>query len=74
VYLRPYQNRFLKNLSQVYEIFIFTASNHEYAQKIIDLLDPKCEFIDGIIDRRYCLKMKNKFQVKDLRIIKNREL
>ena len=38
------------------------------------MLDPNNDFIDGIIDRRYCLKMKNKFQIKDLRIVQNRDL
>lgn len=61
-------------MSQIYEIYIFTASTLYYAKSIIDFLDPGNKYISGILDRTKCLKTKNGFFIKDLRIIKNREL
>lgn len=61
-------------MSRHYEIFIFTASKTEYAEQIANIIDPAKVFIDGIIDRKYCLKMDNNLLVKDLRIIRNRDI
>ena len=38
--VRPYAQQFLQNMAKEYEIIIFTASNPDYANKIIDYLDP----------------------------------
>lgn len=44
VKIRPFARDFLKNLSQFFELVIFTAALKEYADKVIDYLDP-CGFI-----------------------------
>jgi CTD small phosphatase-like protein 2 len=61
-------------MSKIFEVYIFTASNQYYAKSIIDFLDPEAKYISGILDRTKCLKTKNGFFIKDLRIIKNREM
>lgn len=45
-----------------------------YAEAIIKFLDPGSKYISGILDRAKCLKTKNGFFIKDLRIVSNRDL
>ena len=61
-------------MSQFYEIYIFTASSFNYAIAISKLLDSKEKYIAGILSRENCMVTKNGFYIKDLRMIKNREL
>ena len=72
--IRPHCTEFLQKISNYYEIFIFTASAHPYAEAIVDLLDPNKLYIDGILSREHCLQTKHGCYIKDLRIIKNRDL
>ena len=48
VKLRPFLKEFLERLSKIFELVIFTASIKEYADKVIDYIDP-----DGYIKRRF---------------------
>lgn len=66
--------KFLKVVSKYYQIYIFTASTYAYANVIVNYLDPKGEFIAGILDRSYCKEVNKGTFIKDLRIIKNREM
>lgn len=61
-------------MSLFYEIYIFTASAINYAEKIVAFLDPEKKNIQGILGRDHCLQTKNGFFIKDLRIIKDRDL
>lgn len=72
--IRPYCREFLKKMKEHYEIIIFTASTAGYAETIIKELDPQRKYISYILDRNFCLETKNGFYIKDLRIIKNRQL
>lgn len=72
--VRPYCLEFLKKLSQFYEIVIFTASMSNYAHAIVNFLDPYHQYISEVLTRSSCIRSKNGFFIKDLRIIKNREL
>ena len=45
--VRPYVYTFLKNISLYFEIFIFTAAQQDYADWILDRIDPK-----GLISHR----------------------
>jgi CTD small phosphatase-like protein 2 len=65
---------FLQTLAPLYNIFIFTASSYAYASAILGYLDPTSSLIQGFLSRNNCLQTKNGFYIKDLRIIKNREL
>ncbi|CAD8052587.1 unnamed protein product [Paramecium primaurelia] len=64
VKIRPFARDFLKALSKYFELVIFTAALKEYADKVIDYLDPS-----GFIKRRYyrdsCTKKDGVFY-KDL--------
>lgn len=61
-------------MSKIYEVHIFTASYMYYAEAIINFIDPQSKYITSILDRSKCLKTKNGFFIKDLRIVANREL
>lgn len=72
--IRPFAKEFLKKMKEHFEIILFTASMSTYAETIVKELDPEKKFISYILDRSFCLETKNGFYIKDLRIIKNRDL
>ena len=45
IIVRPGVTELFKELSKIYEIIIFTASNFEYADPILDILDPNNLYI-----------------------------
>eukprot|EP01138_Halocafeteria_seosinensis_P002566 gb/GECG01002624.1/.p1 GENE.gb/GECG01002624.1/~~gb/GECG01002624.1/.p1 ORF type:complete len:153 (+),score=12.90 gb/GECG01002624.1/:1-459(+) len=47
---RPHCDEFLRQMSKLYEIYIFTASAPVYADAVIKYLDPR----SSIIRNRYC--------------------
>ena len=53
---------------------MFTASSFAYATAVLKFLDPYTQFISGLLSRSNCMQTKNGFFIKDLRIIKNRDL
>ena len=57
-----------------YEIFVFTASSANYATSVVNFIDQKNKYINGILTRQNCMETKNGFFIKDLRIIKNRNI
>lgn len=69
--VRPHCRKFLKSLSSLYDIFIFTSSTLHYAEPIMKYLNEGKHYIKGVLHREHCLKTKNGFYIKDLRIIKN---
>ena len=72
--LRPNVRVFLKELSRLFEVIIFTASNSCYANVVIDYLDPDNEFITQRLYREHCIMTSDGNYVKDLRILANRNL
>jgi CTD small phosphatase-like protein 2 len=74
VMIRPYAEEFLKEMSKEFEIIIFTAAEKNYAESMINLLDPKQQYVSYILHREHCLRTKKGLLIKDLRIIKNRDL
>lgn len=72
--IRPYASEFLRKMKEHFEIIVFTASCSLYAETVVKELDPEKKYISYILDRNFCLETKNGFYIKDLRIIKNREL
>ena len=63
--IRPYANQFLEYCSQFCEIVIFTASRQEYADRMLDFLDPEKKLIKHRLFRESCTKI-GKAYVKDL--------
>ncbi|CAK89545.1 unnamed protein product (macronuclear) [Paramecium tetraurelia] len=71
--VRPYAQEFLRSMAEYYEIIIFTASNEDYANQIIDYLDPTGTLVSGRLFREDCIRVESGCHVKDLRIL-NRDL
>jgi len=62
--VRPHLEVFLKECSKVFELVLFTASQDNYANKVLDLVDP-AGYIQHRLFRRHCTKVGGNF-VKDL--------
>lgn len=74
VTFRPFSVQFLRFLSKIYEIVIFTASHSCYANAILNLMDPMNKYITYRMFRESCLETEENIFVKDLRIFANRKL
>ena len=62
---RPYLDEFLNIVAQKYEVVIFTASISDYANPLLDQLDP-CKKISHRLFREHCTKSDNGLFIKDL--------
>ena len=70
--IRPYALTFLKKMSKKWEIIIFTASHQNYANAILDEIDPEGTLIHHRLYRQNC-SILNDMYVKDLSLL-NRDL
>ena len=62
---RPYLDEFLNIVTQKYEVVIFTASISDYANPLLDRLDP-LKKISHRLFREHCTKADNGLFIKDL--------
>lgn len=69
--MRPHCIEFLKELSTMAEIIIFTASSPSYADVVLDYLDPQKKYFAHRLYRQHCTLEKG-FYTKDLRCINRR--
>lgn len=65
---RPYVDRFLRHVASRFEVTIFTASQRVYAEKLLDLLDPRHELIHHRLYREACLNVDGNY-LKDLTVL-----
>lgn len=72
--LRPGIKDCLKELSKHFELVVFTASHSCYANVVLDYLDPQNEYIQHRLSRENCVVTKEGLFIKDLRVLKNRDL
>ena len=70
--IRPYLQDCLERLSQLYEIVVFTAGVQEYADKILDQIDPERKIIKKRMYRQDCIQVQD-FFIKDLDVFIDRE-
>lgn len=64
---RPHVDLFLKKMCEWFDVIIFTASMKQYADPLIDQLDPK-RMVKGRLFRESCLQKDGNF-IKDLSLI-----
>ncbi len=76
VFFRPYLRSFLEAVSGIFEVVVFTAASREYADQILDSIDPQNRLIRYRLYRESCLECSahplfddTKIYVKDLRIL-----
>lgn len=72
VRVRPYLSDVLEKLASLYEIVVFTAGIKDYADPILDWLDPDRKYFKKRLYRTDCIQV-DQFFVKDLDIILDRE-
>ena len=72
VRLRPYLVDCLEKLAEYYEIVVFTAGEKEYADNILDHIDPDNKIFKKRLYRTDCIEIDN-FFIKDLDIILDRD-
>ena len=70
IFVRKGAKEFLSEVSKYFEVGIFTASVKEYADAVIDFLDPNKNLIKFRLYRNNCINVNDRVFVKDLRIIK----
>ena len=54
IFIRPHAIEVLDKLSRDFEIILFTASHKCYADKVMDLLDPKKTAVSHRLFREHC--------------------
>ena len=74
IFVRKGAKQFLAEVSKYFEVGIFTASVKEYADAVINYLDPKKNMIKFRLYRNNCININDRIFVKDLRIIKGIDL
>ncbi|KAM3936786.1 CTD small phosphatase-like protein 3 [Leptodactylus fuscus] len=66
--LRPHVREFLHTLCKIYEIFVFTTAKKEYAEKILEILDPQKKLIRHRLYQNHCFCVLGHY-VKDLNVL-----
>lgn len=64
----------LKEVSQYFEVIVFTASHSCYANVVLDYLDPQQQYIHHRLFRESCVVSDEGVYIKDLRVFANRDL
>ncbi|OAO17323.1 Mitochondrial import inner membrane translocase subunit TIM50 [Blastocystis sp. ATCC 50177/Nand II] len=67
VSVRPGVESFLQSMSSLYEIVVFTASFHQYADAVLNRLDPR-NLICSRLYREHCIPFRGQL-VKDLSLL-----
>lgn len=65
---RPYVDEFMKRVAQMFEVVVFTASLSEYADPVLDELDPDNNMVHHRLFREHCSNTNGLF-VKDLSLL-----
>ena len=75
--IRPNWKKCLLEIKEKYFIIVYTASHNNYADAVLNFLDPENNIFEGRLYRKDCILNEienNKFYVKDLNIFKNFDL
>lgn len=57
-----------------FEVIVFTASNKQYADAILNYIDPENIYFQHRLYREHCIPTADGVYIKDLRIFQNRDL
>lgn len=80
VFFRPYLMEFLEKLSKKFELVIFTAGRQDYADHILNRIDPENKFFAHRLYRQHCdlvegsmIGTKKDLHIKCLQLLSNRK-
>jgi Dullard-like phosphatase family protein len=73
IFIRPGLFEFLKNTYEMFEIIVFTAGVKEYADAVLNYLDPDGKYFKYRFYRHNCISVGNRVCIKDLRMFINRK-
>ena len=76
VYLhkRPFLKEFLENLYKKFNLIIYTASQKNYADLVINCIDPENKYFVKRLYRQNCIVFDKNFIFKNIKVIKNLNL
>ncbi|XP_008331984.1 CTD small phosphatase-like protein 3 [Cynoglossus semilaevis] len=66
--LRPHVQEFLQSMAKLYELFVYTCAKKEYAEKILDVLDPQRKLFRHRLYQEDCACVLGHY-IKDLSIL-----
>ncbi|XP_070688483.1 CTD small phosphatase-like protein 3 [Pempheris klunzingeri] len=66
--LRPYVKEFLQSMAKIYELFVYTCAKKEYAEKILNILDPQKKLFRHRLYQDDCACVLGHY-IKDLNIL-----
>jgi len=61
-------------MASIFEIVVFTASHSCYADQVLNYLDPSKNIFSHRLYRESCIQSADGILIKDLSIIKNRNI
>ncbi|KAJ8408332.1 hypothetical protein AAFF_G00257460 [Aldrovandia affinis] len=68
VVLRPHVKEFLQSMSKIFEMFVYTSAKKEYAEKILETLDPQKKLFRHRLYQEDCACVRGHY-VKDLDVL-----
>lgn len=78
VRFRPYLMEFINRMSKIYDLAVYTASAQDYADAVMDQLDPHKSIFAARLYREHCLPVNNmniknllNFEGKDVYLVDN---
>lgn len=66
--LRPHVKEFLQSMAKVYELFVYTCAKKEYAEKILNILDPQRKLFRHRLYQDDCACVLGHY-IKDLSVL-----
>jgi len=74
VNFRPGLKNFLEFVSRNFEVVLFTSATEEYANKVLEIIDPKHTIFSYKLYRQHCSQIGSFSTTKDLSILSNRDV